>query len=443
MLAMKKLGFAFSIVVACLHMAGFAARETCDVLVVGGGSAGIAAALQAGRAGASTVLVERGSQVGGNTTTGGVNFPGLFHAEGRQVIDGCAYEVLTNAAALSGFPLPDFTTRKVPHWKHQIHVGIPVYVAVAEEALTRAGVELRYHTAPSGVKREDGAWQCVLCADGVQSRIAAKVLVDCTGDGTLSALAGAKRMRDSTRSPGSFLYSFENGRELWERCDKAKLANAFEIAMASGELEREDAVRGLRTIFEGTPGTSWNYVPDADTSTAEKRADTNMRGRASMLRLYRFLRRQPGMEDLRLGTVSAEVGVRETWRVEGDYVISHEDYVSGRKFEDAMCYAYYPVDLHSVEEGVKPRQLSKGVVPTVPFRALCVKGLPNLLVAGRCISADRLAASGLRVQGACMAMGQVAGQAAALAAARGCDVREVPLRELRTSLKASRAVVPD
>ena len=162
-----------------------------------------------------------------------------------------------------------------------------------------------------------------------------------------------------------------------------------------------------------------------------------------MLRLYRFLRRQPGMEDLRLGTVSAEVGVRETWRVEGDYVISHEDYVSGRKFEDAMCYAYYPVDLHSVEEGVKPRQLSKGVVPTVPFRALCVKGLPNLLVAGRCISADRLAASGLRVQGACMAMGQVAGQAAALAAARGCDVREVPLRELRTSLKASRAVVPD
>ena len=443
MLAMKKLGFAFSIIVACLHMAGFAARETCDVLVVGGGSAGIAAALQAGRAGASTVLVERGSQVGGNTTTGGVNFPGLFHAEGWQVIDGCAYEVLTNAAALSGFPLPDFTTRKVPHWKHQIHVGIPVYVAVAEEALTRAGVELRYHTAPSGVKREDGAWQCVLCADGVQSRIAAKVLVDCTGDGTLSALAGAKRMRDSTRSPGSFLYSFENGRELWERCDKAKLANAFEIAMASGELEREDAVRGLRTIFEGTPGTSWNYVPDADTSTAEKRADTNMRGRASMLRLYRFLRRQPGMEDLRLGTVSAEVGVRETWRVEGDYVISHEDYVSGRKFEDAMCYAYYPVDLHSVEGGVKPRQLAKGVVPTVPFRALCVKGLPNLLVAGRCVSADRLAASGLRVQGACMAMGQVAGQAAALAAARGCDVREVPLRELRTSLKASRAVVPD
>lgn len=415
---------------------------SCDVLVVGGGAAGIAAALQSGRAGASTVLVERGSQVGGNMTTGGVNFPGLFHAEGRQIIDGCAYEILTNAAALSGFSLPDFAGRAVPHWKHQIRVDIPVYVAVAEEALTQAGVELRYHTAPSDVKREGGAWQCVLCADGVSSRIAAKVLVDCTGDGTLSALAGAKRMRDSARSPGSFLYSFANGRELWERCDKTKLTNAFEIAMAKGDLEQEDAVRGLRTIFEGVPGTSWNYVPDADTSTAGKRTDTNMRGRASMLRLYRFLRRQPGLENLRLGTVSAEVGVRETWRVEGDYVISHEDYVSGRKFGDAVCYAYYPVDLHSVEGGVKPRQLAKNVVPTVPFRALCVKGVPNLLVAGRCVSADRLAASGLRVQGACMAMGQVAGQAAALAARKGCEIREIPLGELRSSLIASGAIIP-
>ena len=104
----------------CLCPSAFAAEMSCDVLVIGGGAAGIAAALQSGRAGASTVLVERGSQVGGNMTTGGVNFPGLFHAGGRQIIDGCAYGILTNAAALSGFVLPDFTVRTVPHWKHQI-----------------------------------------------------------------------------------------------------------------------------------------------------------------------------------------------------------------------------------------------------------------------------------------------------------------------------------
>ena len=347
MSAMKNYRFAFLICAACLQVAAFAARETCDVLVVGGGAAGIAAALQAGRAGASTVLVERGAQVGGNMTTGGVSFPGLFHAGGRQIIDGCAYEILTNAAALSGIPLPDFSVQVDRHWKHQIHVNAPVYVAVAEEALTRAGVELRYHSAPANVKRGDGVWECVVCADGVSSRIAAKVLVDCTGDGTLSAMAGARRMRDSVCSPGSFLYSFANGRELWNRCDQKALESALRSAIKSGEVKREDAARGLRSLFEGVPGTSWNYVPDADTSTAEKRADTNMRGRASMLRLYRFLRRQPGMEALRIGTVSAEVGVRETWRVEGDCVVSHEDYVTGRKFDDAVCNAYYPVDIFS------------------------------------------------------------------------------------------------
>jgi hypothetical protein len=296
----------FIVVVVCLFRNEAAAMPSCDVLVVGGGAAGIAAALQSGRAGASTVLVERGSQVGGNMTSGGVNFPGLFHANGRQIIDGCAYEILTNAAALSGTTLPDFKVRTSQHWKHQIHVNIP----------------------------------------------------------------------------------------------------------------------------------------DADASTAEKRAATNMRGRASMLRLFRFLRRQAGFETLRIGSVSAEVGVRETWRVEGDCVISCEDYVSGRVFEDAVCFAYYPVDLHSVSDGVTPRQLPEGVIPTVPFRALCVKGVPNMLVAGRCISADRLAASGLRVQGACMAMGQVAGQAAAMASVDGCDVRKLSLQMLRRSLKDSGAIIP-
>ncbi len=416
--------------------------QSYDVMVVGGGAAGVAAALQSARAGASTMLVERGTQVGGNMTTGGVCFPGIFHADGRQVIDGCAYEVLTNAVAISGGSLPDFAKRPNYHSDHQIVVDIPVYVAVAEEALVQAGAVLRYHTAPSSVERKNGAWSCVLAADGALSTVTAKVLVDCTGDGTVAAMAGAKRMQGAVRSPGSFIYSFANGSELWKRCDKEALERSFKAAVDSGELKRTDAVRGLRVAFENGPGLSWNYIPDADSSTAEKRTDTNMRGRASMLRLYRFLRRQPGMESLRIGTVAAEVGIRETWRVEGDYVITHEDYVSGRVFEDAVCYAYYPVDLHSVGTGVAPRQLSRGTVPTVPYRALCAKGLTNLLVAGRCVSADRLAASGLRVQGACMAMGQAAGQAAALASAEGCDIREIDIGRLRSALSESGAIVP-
>ena len=418
------------------------ATASCDVLVVGGGAAGVAAALQAGRAGASVVLAERGFQVGGNMTTGGVNFPGLFHAWGRQVIDGCAYELLTNAVALSGERLPDFSKRPADHWLHQLYVDIPVYVALAEEALCKAGVRLRYHTVPTRVRRQREGWLVELAADGDLSEVAAKVLIDCTGDGTLAWLAGAHRMREAERSPGSFMYTFANGRDLWDRCDKAALERACRDALATGELKKGDVLGDLRGLFGHVPGTSWNYVADADTSTAEKRTETNLRARASMLRMYRFLRRQPGFATLKLGPVSPEVGVRETWRVEGEYVMTVDDYVSGRKFEDGVCHAFYPVDLHSAEDGVNPKQLKDGVVPSVPLRALCAKGVSNVLMAGRCVSGDRLAVSALRVQASCMAMGQAAGEAAALAAVRGCDVRSVPMGELRRRLSASGAVVP-
>ena len=429
--------------VALIVATGTCAAAAYDVVVVGGGAAGMAAALQAGRAGARTLLVERGFQVGGNMTTGGVNFPGLFHAWGRQVIDGCAYEVLTNAVAISGGALPDFTVDPGRwHWKHQIVLPVPVYVAVAEAALDTAGVTLLYHTAPAAAARDGAGWRLKLSATGETREVRAKVLVDCTGDGTLAALAGGRRMRGETASPGSFMYAFANGAELWEKCDQAAVEAAFRKAVAAGELKREDAPSGIGLVFRHPTGTSWNYVPDADTSTAERRTRTNLAGRASMLRLYRFLRRQPGLESLRLASCSPEVGVRETYRVEGDCVITEDDYVSGRLFPDAVCYAFYPIDLHSVEKGVTPRHLARGTVATVPLRALCVRGVPNVLVAGRCLSADRAAASALRVQGTCMATGQAAGAAAALAAAKGCEVRELSVGELRDRLRASGAIVP-
>ncbi len=258
----------------------------------------------------------------------------------------------------------------------------------------------------------------------------------------LVALAGGRRLREAETAPGSFMYTFANGRALWDRCDKERLERAFLAARAAGELCAEDTTGGMVGLFERVPGTSWNYVPEADASTAEKRTATNMRARASMLRLYRFLRRQPGFERLRLGPVSPEVAVRESWRVEGDYVLMVVDFVSGRRFAEAVSHAFYPVDLHSAKDGVDPKQLKEGVVPSVPLRCLCAKGLANVLMAGRCLSGDRLAVSALRVQATCMATGQVAGEAAAFAAKRGCDVRELPLAELKARLVASGAIVP-
>ncbi len=136
-----------------------------------------------------------------------------------------------------------------------------------------------------------------------------------------------------------------------------------------------------------------------------------------------------------------ETGFRESYRIEGETEITVDDYTSGRVFEDAVCYAFYPVDLHT-RSGVKPKSLAKGTVPTIPLTALVPKGSRNIIVAGRCVSSDRLANSGLRVQASCMAMGQAAGAAAALAAQSNTTPLEVPLKDIRKTLRKHGAIIP-
>jgi hypothetical protein len=143
----------------------------------------------------------------------------------------------------------------------------------------------------------------------------------------------------------------------------------------------------------------------------------------------------------RLMHMQPEAGFRESYRILGETVITVDDYSSGRVFEDAVCYAFYPVDLHT-RSGVKPKPLARGMVPTIPLRALIPKGGRNIMVAGRCVSSDRLANSGLRVQASCMAMGQAAGVAAALAAECRTTALELPLDEIQRHLRIHGAIVP-
>lgn len=415
--------------------------ETYDVAIVGGGTAGVVAALQSARGGARTVLIEQGHQVGGTMTSGGVNFPGLFHAWGRQVIDGVGYALVTNAVTLAGDALPDFTkpTGRA-HWKHQISINIPLYVALAEEALTQNGVTVRYHAAPTAVQAIPEGWTLDVVAIGERRKIKTCQLVDCTGNAAVVDLAGFARKTAGTRQPGTFVYALDPGTDV-DRLDRAMLDREFAAARRDGRLLENDTRWGLYGFLRHCGNTA-NYVADADNSTAELRTRTNMRGRASMLRTYRFVRSVPGLEHAKLVSMSAEVGVRETYRIVGEYEVTQEDYVSGRTFPDSLCYAFYPVDLHDAKSGVKPAHLAEGMVATVPLRALVPKGSRNLLVAGRAVSSDRGANSGLRVEAACMAMGQVAGAAAAMAAKRHVTPLDLPLSELKSSLVESGAIVP-
>ncbi|MBR4222088.1 MAG: FAD-dependent oxidoreductase, partial [Victivallales bacterium] len=160
------------------------------------------------------------------------------------------------------------------------------------------------------------------------------------------------------------------------------------------------------------------------------------------MRMFRFLKTQKGFENLELKPIASECGVRESRTIQGLQTVTVNDYISGRIFDDAICYSFYPIDLHDKTVGLDKRQLQPGCVPTVPLGALIPKGVERFLAAGRIISSDRLANSALRVQATCMATGQAAGAAAALACMRNCAPADIDINELRTTLKQHHAILP-
>ena len=420
--------------------AGRLPDESCDVLVVGGGAAGIAAAGEAGRAGVKVILLEQGFQVGGNMTTGRVDYPGLFFAYGEQVIDGFGWETVSNSMAIADIPFPPVHRwRELRHSRIQHRINVPIWVALCEEKLRAAGVTIRYYSSPAALERVGDAWKVKVHAGGDERFVTAKEIVDCTGGGAVAALAGAELMDAEERSPGTYRYSVKNipPKSKW---NVPALQAAYKAALADGTLKDGDTREPIFG-FKHFPGLLTNYIETRGVGT-DGRGDVAMAGRAAMLRLYRFLKRQPGFEQIELVSAAAETGVRETTRVKGDYLITGDDYVSGRVWPDSLCYVFYPVDMHSKDGGVQPKYLAEGVKPTVPYRALIAKGVDHLLMAGRCLSADRVAMSAIRVQASCMATGQAAGEAAAIAARKGCSPRAVPVEEIKAGLRARGCIVP-
>lgn len=437
---MKK-SIAVQLVALCAMMTVGAIDPAYDVLVAGGGSAGICAATAAARAGAKTLLVEQSFQVGGNMTSGLVVGSGLFFAWGEQLIDGIGYELVTNSMVLAARPFPDQSTWATNrHSKLSLRINVPIFTAICEEALQQAGATILYYTSPAQVVREGETWTVTLHAGGETKVVRAKELIDCTGDGTLAAMAGAKRLREAEHMPGTMRYWVKGlpPRETWP---VEEMRREYAKAIADGSLMTND-IRDAIFGFEHFAGPLNNYIEDADTSTVENRTRTNLKGRAVMLRAYRFYKRFPAFKDLEILVGAAETGVRETYRVEGDYLITVDDYVAGRTWNDSVCHSYYPIDQHRSNLGVVPEALKPGTKPTVPFRALLPKGVDHVLVAGRCLSSDRLSNAALRVTGTCMATGQVCGEAAAMAAVSGIAPRQLDIGELKRRLKTKGAIVP-
>jgi hypothetical protein len=419
-----------------------------DVAVIGGGTAGVIAAIQAGRAGAKSILIEKGSMLGGTISVAAVDYTGLFHAWGKQIIAGIGWELIQKCVAETGGSYPDFgLIEKAFHTQQIQHDGF-VYSMLCDEAITAAGVDLLFHTMPAAVIEKDDGVVVTLCTKTGLQDLHASFVIDCTGDANVAALAGCK-----TRTPQlndiqpCTLSCRATGYDL-ELIDKEALVKASEAAVASGELhstdcgwntEKPQILRWLRSR-----GKNASHIHHMNGRDSEGRSAIEIAGRQSLLRLYRFLRKQPGLERFRFEFVAPETGVRETATVVGKKTVTVDDYTAGRIWDDAVCWTFYNIDLHvSDARGNYGGPLDKGVVPTIPRGALLPAGTKRLAVAGRCLSSDRKANSAMRVEAPCMAMGQAMGANAAIAAAAGLDDLEaVPMEELRQLLRKHGAILP-
>jgi hypothetical protein len=190
-------------------------------------------------------------------------------------------------------------------------------------------------------------------------------------------------------------------------------------------------------------GHNATHIYDADTSDADGQTRANLDGRARMLRMFKFLTSSiPGCERAVLKTMYPYGLARETYRTEGEYIVTKEDFLNATDFEDKVCNAFNYIDMHNEETGCDVYfHESKDLLPKVPFRALIPKGSSRITVAGRIVSADRVALAGIRAQCTCMAMGQAMGAAAALAVKRGVPSRKVDVNDI-VALTVEHGAVP-
>nr|HML49721.1 FAD-dependent oxidoreductase [Clostridia bacterium] len=311
-----------------------------------------------------------------------------------------------------------------------------------------AGVALRFHAPALDVVMDGDRVEGLLIATkaGV-AEIRAKVFIDCTGDGDVAAFAGVPFDLGDPLQPGSFnvlLAGFDA-----DDIERQAADRAFQAAIAEGRLQKDDVwgSRGLHcgSIWNGK-GSNLNHVYPLNGADSESRSQAEIRARQSVDRLLRWMRSEvPGCEHAYVAAVCPETWPRESRRIKGVRTVTGEAYLRGEAADDAVCYSFYPIDIHTHEEGALiNRYHEEGRVPGIPYGAMVPKsGANNLLVAGRCISGDRAAQSAYRVQASCMAMGQAAGTAAAMVSKRSCPAHSVDVGRLREILALQGAIVPE
>jgi|SRR6266571_187385 len=423
--------------------------DSAQVAVVGSGSAGCAAAIASARTGADTILLERYGFLGGTSTMVLDTFYGFYTPgdDTRRVVGGIAWEIVQRLAAR------DMMLERPSSYGAGTAVTYDpeTLKTIWEETVLQAGVRMRLHTFCTDVMVEDGRITG-LVVDGKSGLgvIQAQAVIDASGDADVCFRAGVPFQRAGEDGPAqSLTTTFRLGNVNVERAlavKRPQLEELMKRANLSGQyhLPREEGSIHI-TPLPGVVATNMTRVANIDATDPAQLTKAEIEGRKQALEYVRFLRAEvPGYEQAYLINFSTQIGIRETRRVYGEYRLTREDVLSARKFGDSIAQCGAPIEDHHPGRNTRWEYIPAGDTYDIPYRCLLPLGIENLLIAGRCLSATHDAHASVRSMGQCMAMGQAAGTAAALAVgAPGSQrtPRTLPVRELQARLLADGALL--
>jgi 2-polyprenyl-6-methoxyphenol hydroxylase-like FAD-dependent oxidoreductase len=398
---------------------------TADVIVVGGGPAGIAAALAAARNGAATVLLERFGYLGGTATASLMacinGFRNQVEPDTTQVVRGIAEEIVLALKELGGLGRSPYPQKSYPTSPGQLEYSYAIdterFKHLVLTLCVNAGVDLQFHTWFSMPIVDDGAVRGVIVENkSGRQALLARMVIDCSGDGDVAARAGAP--------------FWHTTRDEAPRLNDALM---YRIAFGTTRPEGTFACDFGRTAVVWGPGVT-TPINGADAHELS-RGETETR-----LAVYAdFARRQqaqPELHDARVAETPPLLGIRQTRFIEGDYTLTADDVLTGRRFDDCIAVSPCPI-IHYY--GYRRYLEHEGY--DIPYRCLLPRGVENLLVAGRCISSEQQPYESHRAMVPIMAIGQAAGTAAALCARDGVSPRRLDVQALRVTLRAQNALV--
>ncbi|CAN7592365.1 FAD-dependent oxidoreductase [Paenibacillus sp. LjRoot56] len=461
---------------------GMTLTQPYDVAVIGGGPAGVAAAVAAARAGARTILIEPTPYLGG-AGTGSMVGPWMtnFYKD-TQVIRGVFQEIVDLLVEYEGSTGTIKCPYKDPNstWGTGGHItpfDVEILKFVLNKIVTEAGVDLRLNTTVDQVETESGLVKSIgTVTKSSKQLIKARVFIDCTGDGDIAVMAGARyeygRQKDGAVQPVTSIFkmSYVDTDSLIEYTRQHEdelvwvtypilppnLPSYFSNSMVAFSGFNNLVLRGRQqgelnlgrervTLFSDYRkgdvlfnATRLNEIDGTDNRDLI-RAELELRDQA--ISLAQFARKYfPGFSQASISGLASKVGVRETRRIVGDYILNENDVLKGRSFADGIAKGCFPIDIHNPRDMTNQWTELEGAYD-IPYRCLLPLGLENVLVAGRNISATHEALASLRVQSHCMAIGQAAGVAAALSAGQKIAAREVNVSELQRILRNQKAIV--